>query len=495
MTNPSNLTFDDGFPREPLSAVEFSYFLSDGEKQEWREWIKTATPEQQQELVDILHSMWQDNQKNAVPESFANNQAGGGNFANTQQNQPFAQNTTANSNSPSPFQNQQNNNFSFNQTQPQGTITENKADTDFAKIAQPQPSSGGILSPAKPKENKPFLESNDVETEADLNFQIPSKSDLNFNPSQNQPSIKDPYKTQEETKKKIKRENINMDNLLKTKQSYAPNPLLENPFSKSEEENNINNNQVKSDGLNNKSNTFSKTAKATGNSSQARPQKTQNNDESDESIEIDYKKVKQRRAKEELAEIYEELNQNMEYQRKYTGMIQKIAVVMESYDQVADYFEKIMDKVLKLNDIVVDVKSKQVKTSSQSNSLTDEVHDLKRDLNLLDDRFTKEKRYNDKRFSQVSSELSGLGVDVFGLGGGYREKIKMLETKIDKLEKKLDQILTNTNNNTNSNTNPYSNNNNTNQTHNSQQNTNNKEKNNQGDDDDGGFLKRKSFFK
>jgi len=63
-----------GFPKVASEAIEFSYFLSESEKAEWREWLKTATPEQQEELVDILYSMWQDNQKNAVPENLANNQ-------------------------------------------------------------------------------------------------------------------------------------------------------------------------------------------------------------------------------------------------------------------------------------------------------------------------------------------------------------------------------------------------------------------------------------
>jgi hypothetical protein len=65
--------YPDGFPGTPTEAINFSYFLSESEKNEWREWLATANEEQKEELVDILHSMWQDNQKNAVPESFANN--------------------------------------------------------------------------------------------------------------------------------------------------------------------------------------------------------------------------------------------------------------------------------------------------------------------------------------------------------------------------------------------------------------------------------------
>ncbi|MEB3827388.1 CHAT domain-containing protein [Phormidium sp. CCY1219] len=51
-------TYSDGFPKNPQEAVRLSEGLSEIEKQEWYEWIETATPEQKAELVDILHSMW-----------------------------------------------------------------------------------------------------------------------------------------------------------------------------------------------------------------------------------------------------------------------------------------------------------------------------------------------------------------------------------------------------------------------------------------------------
>jgi len=58
-------TYSDGFPKTPQEAVRLSEGLSEIEKQEWYEWIETATPEQQAELVDILHSMWLQHQAQA----------------------------------------------------------------------------------------------------------------------------------------------------------------------------------------------------------------------------------------------------------------------------------------------------------------------------------------------------------------------------------------------------------------------------------------------
>ena len=87
---PAN-TYPDGFPLDPLAAINFSDFLSDSEKEEWKQWLNGSTPEQKNELVDILHSMWIDNQKNAVPKSVANTNQG--QMVNPQQ-APQAQNTT-----------------------------------------------------------------------------------------------------------------------------------------------------------------------------------------------------------------------------------------------------------------------------------------------------------------------------------------------------------------------------------------------------------------
>lgn len=63
-------TYPDGFPLTPLEAIDFSYTFSNEEKNEWREWVKTATAEQQQELVDTLHSIWIENQKEVIPTGF-----------------------------------------------------------------------------------------------------------------------------------------------------------------------------------------------------------------------------------------------------------------------------------------------------------------------------------------------------------------------------------------------------------------------------------------
>jgi hypothetical protein len=59
--------FQDGFPNDPISAINFSYFLTDAEKQDWRNWLNTANDDQKNELVETLHSIWLDQKSNEQP--------------------------------------------------------------------------------------------------------------------------------------------------------------------------------------------------------------------------------------------------------------------------------------------------------------------------------------------------------------------------------------------------------------------------------------------
>jgi hypothetical protein len=148
MPNLTN-TYPDGFPKTPLEAIQFSYFLADSEKQEWMEWLKTATPEQKDELVDILHSMWQDNQKNAVPENFTNVNTGPNNFGNnptTNNQKPTSDfNTSIQNSTPVPPPqsqqqfNQPNQNFGQNNWNPKQTNqpTQNAINNNIANFEPP----------------------------------------------------------------------------------------------------------------------------------------------------------------------------------------------------------------------------------------------------------------------------------------------------------------------------------------------------------------------
>ena len=64
--------YNDGFPNDAAAAIEFSYFLSEAERQEWREWLSVAKPEQQVELIKILHQMWESAKADEAAAALAN---------------------------------------------------------------------------------------------------------------------------------------------------------------------------------------------------------------------------------------------------------------------------------------------------------------------------------------------------------------------------------------------------------------------------------------
>ena len=106
--------FNDGFPNEPQQAINFSYFLTAEEKNEWTQWLQSAGPEQRDELVNILHQMWEQAKSAPAVENptliNANDQNSQNNF---QQNQNY------------PAQNQQNQN-SFPQNPQQQNNSQNR---------------------------------------------------------------------------------------------------------------------------------------------------------------------------------------------------------------------------------------------------------------------------------------------------------------------------------------------------------------------------------
>ena len=81
-------TFPDGFPMTPAEAIEFSYFFTEEEKQEWREWLKNVSDEEKTEMVSTLHAIWMDKQKQVVPDQFSGNT---GAFPQSNQNQTNTQ--------------------------------------------------------------------------------------------------------------------------------------------------------------------------------------------------------------------------------------------------------------------------------------------------------------------------------------------------------------------------------------------------------------------
>jgi hypothetical protein len=110
----SNNFFPDGFPTTPIEAINLSAnlgFLTPDEQQGWFKWMETSTPSQQQELVETLHLIFIDHQKQSpTVQNFGQNQPNQNNFQNNQQSNQLQQNSQQNGqNQPNFGQNWQNN--------------------------------------------------------------------------------------------------------------------------------------------------------------------------------------------------------------------------------------------------------------------------------------------------------------------------------------------------------------------------------------------------
>jgi hypothetical protein len=144
--------FNDGFPTDPSQAINYSYFLTEEEANDWRVWLQKVGQNEQDELVNVLHQMWLESQAEALQSGMApspqpsNNSNQGQN--NMQQGQP---------------QNQQS---QFPQQQPQN---------------QQQPPMQG-----QPQNQSQFLGNSFAQPQPTPNYQTIPQFDSNLNQSGNQ---------------------------------------------------------------------------------------------------------------------------------------------------------------------------------------------------------------------------------------------------------------------------------------------------------------------
>jgi len=554
MASNSANSYSDGFPKEPLQAIDFSSFLSDSEKQEWRDWLNNATPEQRNELVDILHSMWIENQKTSsnpnsgstpapVNNNFSANPAPqnknpfGNNNQNPQNN--FNQNPIPPAPQPAPFgnnnQNPQNNNFSNSSSNPFGNsrpLTPNPAtpkptSNPFTKNANTSFDSSAI-SQAKPKSNfdsslnpnpKPNFptgssqnvfgsnssnnSSGDTKKTSKSGFdtnQKPKNDDFynsaknissnpfaktttskpapspSFKPASPKPISKFTSKPQsnfdleqktyldenndkpfEYRNPKIDKEKtLEMEDLV-GKSKYEPNPLISG---KSSNKNSSKKTRTTNTDKDEKS-TASKPAPApitrkTKPVTAPTPAKSEKSSQSTGSkkTEINYQQVKQDQAKEALEEIYQEYSESVKSQEKYTRLLEKVTLVLKSYDQVTGYFESIMDKVLKMNDNLKDVqKTNKSSVNDLKNSLTtvqrsvqkssNGNYQIKKSLEELREEFYSFQDDTNRTIDKIEENLAAIGVDLFGPKDSAKLKEDIFNRRLDDLQKKIEALSNN----------------------------------------------------
>lgn len=374
-------TYPDGFPQNPLDAIEFSYFLSQTDKDEWKEWIKTATPEQQFELVDTLHSMWLENQKNAVPGAFNN-------AVNDQLKTAGIESNTSNEKS----------NTGINTNTP---IQDNQT-KGLTKTPVDQKNKSG-LDPNIPKYD--FVKDGDAGM-----LKNGQNSDQLEDKKSNKPSALMNFGSQK----------------------YTPSPVLDsaddassNPFTDLDDTKSINDNtntQIETEQL----------------------KKVEKKNEPPKAV-FNVAKIRESATKKALEDIYQSYNEAREksyneektYRETQGEFMDKVMKVVVNFEQVADFFDSMTQKLLEMNDKLVqqvkDYSEMKSKLTSQQSDLTDQVEEIRRDVDRLYREVKDGKADTRRKIEEIDGQMASFGADAYRQDG-ILQRLDLIMSRLHKVE-------------------------------------------------------------
>ena len=434
-------SYPDGFPINPIEAINFSYFLSDQEKQEWLSWLQNSTQDQQRELVDTLHSMWLENQKDAVPQGF--------NLSSNQSPTPAAipvqektelSNTFESEQQPTPDYS----NLSSSQiTEPVAILTQ---ETQPQTNSYPVPNvtdNRADVQPEKKQTNDEIVTivKNNFEQVIPLINSVPNNVNYNRNQT-NQPKAQlKPRENQNSNSNLVKVDNN--ENIKQFGQSkYTPNPLLDDK-SPSPEDFVFQNNPPR-----NKNNRRSDVRqegtednmRQNSNKMEDQSSSTNDNNSAKKSF-FNFSKLREVATRKSLEELYQQFlksrtssfSAQKEYEDDHALFLDKIMGIVVNFESVSDYFEVMTQKLLEMNDQNLALAEK-FSVNEETNRST--IRDLSRqvaDLRLDLDRSYRYQKQIEEEVSRVSIKSKQAGVDVFG-GEATQQKMEILLSRIAKLE-------------------------------------------------------------
>jgi hypothetical protein len=379
----STQPFQDGFPNQAQAAINASYFLSNEDRNEWFEWLKTADEQQQDELINILHTMWEDAQRQANPQQA---QQSGQN--NSQQNQT----TSLDTNIVQPMVNAMTNiEPELQQSTQQENVTplpeNNEIDQSFSlakkeveAISQPKMTQENIEAPAMYTPTPAIADIADVPE--DDSFEFDTEDDV---------------------------------------KGYKPEPVAPSKKPKLEitdEEENLETSEVSEEQVDEITSTPRRAATSS----------------------IDFTSIRDNTKKDEILNVKEAfVNSRAAHEESFNGFVEKVTTVMCEFEEINDYIEAMTDKVLAMNDEVIsqaqDIQSLKNQTQNRGGSLQDQIDEAKYDI----EKILKEirniriemKRSND----EIRSRLSILEADSFRAeNDGINQKLSVIKSELSKLQ-------------------------------------------------------------
>ena len=434
-------SYPDGFPINPTEAINFSYFLSNEEKQEWLLWLTNSTTDQQHELVDTLHSMWLENQKEVVPQGF--------NLANTQSTEHPVSPALA----PIPT--------IIQPPAPQTQINQNNSQVSplpiqpivrAAEISKPEIIEPAVVSSTQISEPVPLNTTSTMAQEiiepAVIIENIPDKTKISqdiplINPIgdssnrvNNQGNQKPRNNTQTSAGQQTKPDfNENVKQFGQSK--YTPNPVLENKTAATDDfvfqnSNSKSRNQRRTDNRNSNTDESEDLNRDAGN---------QNDTTQGKKAFFNFSKLREMASRKSLEEVYQQylkskdsnFNSEKEFRDNHALFLDKIMNIVVNFESVSDYFEAMTEKLLEVNDQNVALAEKLSKYDEESRStvrdLTLRMDDLQRDL----DRSYRSQKEIEGAVRQFSTSNTKDKVDVFG-SEGNSQKLELIMSRLSRLE-------------------------------------------------------------
>ncbi len=454
----SVVPFTDGFPNEPLAAINFSYFLTPDEKKEWMDWLASAKPEQQDELVQILHQMW---------ESAKAENPNGGPAPVVTQPTPQMQQPQLMMQHPQIPQ-MPHGQMQPNYGQPQQFASQNQPNYGQPQQFNPNPNYGQPMSQQPQMQQpimqqpKPMLVNPAAAAIANLSQSSPPMGMQTMQPQQYmqpQPQMQQPTMQQPQM-------------MMPQPLQYAPQPQMQQPlppvlepvpeFSFDTEEDvkayipekpvetlrieptapvirkideEQEDDELNDDFMNDNSITES--------------EPTRDEVKTEKQVSgIDFSNIRDNVDKAEINKLTDEFLSARElHEKAYIELVKKNTKIFSDFEDINDYIEAMTDKVLTINDQVInqgeEIQTLKNGTQARGSSLQDQTDEIRYDIEKLIKEIRNVKIEQKRAVDEIRTRLSTIESNSFrNDGNDFELKYNILKSQVEKLqqEKSFDKI-------------------------------------------------------
>ena len=438
-------TFPDGFPMIPAEAIEYSYFFSESEKQDWREWLTTASSQEQSELVDMLHKIWLDKQKQAIPNQFSNNNSNFSPDLSTQNQSQIHTEMANNLTGQSDFY--ENNNSASGQLTQEIIAPMSQPTTDLSSFNYESEENSALIADLNPQTSPDFPKTDLAQSPIpDFSFEttanaLPETSvlpqetintaqtddlvdsdddfDFNFDDALNDEPVVDSVDSLE-TAAASEPQNMvpTAENQIETKvDDYYQEPELETSEAQSFETD-------------------------TDISTKPSIDLAQDNTELKPNPSFSISKIREGTTSHELDVLYQNYldhrtgfsSSRNNKDQSYDELMQKVISIVLNFETVADYLEFMITKLSQMNETII---KQAEEIASFKNGQNNHAHDLEQNLNQVLAKIATIEKNQNLDFEQYRARLDSLEIKHTGQNNSAYSEYDNLNTQIDLLKSKL----------------------------------------------------------